>query len=35
MSVPQKDEGAPWLPEKAVATEWLGLFYSTPDVWTH
>ncbi|CAK9783679.1 hypothetical protein CC85DRAFT_302311 [Cutaneotrichosporon oleaginosum] len=27
-SLPQKDEGEPWLSEKAVATEWLGLFYN-------
>lgn len=27
-STPQSDEGLPWLSEDAVATEWLGLFYS-------
>lgn len=28
VSIPQADEGSPWLPEDASATEWLGLFYS-------
>lgn len=30
VSTPQADDGSPWLSEDAVATEWLGLFYSEP-----